>query len=140
MKNARLFVLSGNPDVLATALKAKAGTPEIAIVRLEEKHIARIRETMRLVREERASVVAFGCKDLGLQRYQFVLQSFLALSRSDTGLLLDESGRAEQFHAARYLLIQVPRFILECAASAWILAYSFIRLTVLLTVSSRRVR
>ncbi|HEX9614822.1 MAG TPA: hypothetical protein VGA55_04925 [Bacteroidota bacterium] len=140
MKNARLFVLSGDADALATTLKTTTGAAEVVIVRVEEKHIARIRETVRLVRAEQASAVAFGCKDLSLQRYQFVLQTFLALSRSDTGFLVDESGRAEEFSPSGYLLIQVPRFIVECAASAWVLLYSFFRLTYLLIVSSRRTR
>jgi hypothetical protein len=99
---------------------------ETALV--QERQIADFRAMLKLLRSAPAMPCAFGCKDLGLQRYQFFLKAYLLAAGTAPRLLVDEKGTIRNVTWLPFLLVDTPRFGLELLSSAVVILVIRIRL------------
>jgi hypothetical protein len=81
-----------------------------------------------LVTGGRMSVLCFACKDLELQRYQFILASYLFFANAKIKFIIDEHGMSRRFSALGFFLVDLPRFGVECIASVFIVLRTGLRL------------
>jgi len=134
---ARVLMLSGDRTALVRIVQEtfQCQVPDVA--GFEEEAITRPALVRRLVRERQADILCFATKRLDLQRFQFVLAFYLLLGRAGRRLILDESGRSIVVTWPGFLLISLPRFLIEVLASTVILVASLIRLA-FLAASLRR--
>ena len=137
-----LIVLSGDAEFIQEHIAILTGSAEVTATQLDEKAIIRFREMFRLVRNTpKNSVLCFGCKDLEVQRYQFVLKSYLLLGRARRRFLIDEQGTKIEFGLPGYFFSDVPRFVVELFASALVIVVVYIRLLLLRsTLSEKKTR
>ena len=137
-----LIVLSGDARRIQEQIATLTGSAEVTATQLDEKAIIRFREMFRLVRNTpKNSVLCFGCKDLEVQRYQFVLKSYLLLGRAKRRFLIDEQGTKIEFGFPGYFFLDVPRFVVELFASALVIVVVYIRLLLLRsTLSEKKTR
>ncbi len=132
--SATMIILSGNREQVQQQLQKLFPMVSVDTISLDEKSIIKVRKLLLLVRPElKHNVLCFGCKDLALQRYQFVLKSYLLLARARQRLIIDENGLTNKFTVVGYFLSDVPRFLLEVVASAGVVAFAYVRLVLLRT-------
>ncbi|MGH2567404.1 MAG: hypothetical protein ACRDGA_03625 [Bacteroidota bacterium] len=124
-----LIVLSGTPQRFQERLTTEYLSVTTLVV--EEKSIASFWTMRRLLRQNRVDTAVFGCKDLSLQRYLFVLKGYLLLAKASSRLILDEEGKFVRFNLLTYLMVDAPKFIFEIFASGGVLVITIFRLMVL---------
>jgi hypothetical protein len=131
-RNATILLLSGNADIIQRHVRTMTNADELRVIPVEEKSIVSVRTVSGLLRQERGpEAICFACKDLELQRYQFVLKLYLLTAPARQRFLLDESGGTRRVALAGYLLKDVPMFLLEILASLVVLLRSFLKLVFL---------
>jgi hypothetical protein len=118
---SQVILLSGKQDPIKLHLQKLFGTIDIVIVPLDEKEMVRWKKMLQLLRKERNNITCFACKDLILQRYQFILKTYLLLAKAKRRLLIDESGRMITFSRFKYFCYDFPHFTVEVFMSLWIL-------------------
>jgi hypothetical protein len=124
-----LMLLSGNGQQISQRLQLRYGSADWTTIPVEEKQITNTVQLVRLLRSEKAQVLAFGCKDLALQRFQFWLSAFLCLSGATEKLIIDEAGKSKGVNVFRFVFTDIPRFCLELVMSIWILVRAWTYLT-----------
>lgn len=135
---ARVLIISGERTAFVRIFQKTLECPGPELVAFEEKAITRPAFVCRVVREHSADILCFATKRLDLQRFQVVLSFYLLLGRAGRRLILDESGRTVLVTWPKFLLLSVPRFVIELLASAAILGASTVRLALLLARLRRK--
>jgi hypothetical protein len=125
---SRIVLLSGRPDVLERIVKSRPGLASTVLLPVDEKSIVRVRHMLSLVRAERSAAFCFACKDLEFQRYQFVLKSYLFLSKADQKFMIDETGASIEYSLVRYLFVDLPSFVVELGASLIVVLAAALRI------------
>lgn len=133
----RLIQLSGSAELLRGHLNEQFGSNVLELVQLNERDIIHGRMVLSRLRESRADVVGFSCQELELQRYTFFLKFYLMFGRASRRILVDESGAVVDVKALTFLLRDLPRMVLEGAASAGMLVRSFCELSVRMVFTRR---
>lgn len=131
MSSSLLIVLSGNPERLRQGLVARGWPSDPTILVSDEKSIINFKAMMSRLRGDKYAAISFGCKNLTLQRYQFILNSYLLLARAGRTAILDEQGRFIEYSLVRYFAVEVPRFFAEITASVFVVAATAVRLRLL---------
>ncbi len=136
---ATLIVLSGHAETLRATWAVHLGGSAVRLVLMDEKAIIRARTIIRELRTPGQPAVGFGCKQLELQRYQFVLNTYLLFATGRRKFILDETGSCVEFSPVRYFTRDLPSVLLELAASGVVLltAYLTLRLRLLVRVTPR---
>lgn len=116
-----LLCLSVNKSRLADSLRRHAKLQGVDIREINERDITKPQYVWNLLRGDAANCVAFGCKNLSLQRFQFFLKFYLLLSWKPDRYLVDEENTVIKVTWASYALSDFPRFVLESVVSLWIL-------------------
>lgn len=128
-RDAHLIILSGDARIMQDQLRAKTGKVADAVTAIEEKAISRFGEMLRVMRTKpKTATMCFGCKNLELQRYQFVLKAYLLLSGASQRFLIDGRGEFIRVSWIFFLLVDTPKFLLELFASAGILMATTVKL------------
>ncbi len=128
MAKGSLMILSGNGQQISQRLQQTFGFTEWTIVPIDEKQITNPIQLIRLLRREKVQVLAFGCKDLTLQRFQFWLSAFLCVCGAPNGLIMDEAGATKKVDVVRFVFADVPRFCLELIMSMCVIARAWVYL------------
>ncbi|OGU63251.1 MAG: hypothetical protein A3C56_10330 [Ignavibacteria bacterium RIFCSPHIGHO2_02_FULL_56_12] len=123
-----IYHLSGRPEVLRAAAASIAGDASLVLRPFEEKKITSPSLVRSALREGRHEAVAFGCKDLTLQRFQVALKFYLLFFGSGSRFLVDEGGQIITVSWSSFLFVDVSRFILEAIASLAVLLHAWARL------------
>ncbi len=134
---ATLIVLSGHAETLRATWAGQLGGSAVRIVLMDEKAVVRARTIIRELRVPGQRAAGFGCKQLELQRYQFVLNTYLLFATGRRKHILDETGSCVEFSLLRYFVRDFPSFLLELAASGVILLTAYLTLRVRLFAGSR---
>ena len=130
MIKGSLKLLSGNDQLMLQTLHQSFGLAEWTVVPVDEKQFANPVKFVRILRHEKVQVLAFGCKDLVQQRFQFWISVFLCLGGASHKLILDETGRSKKIGIFRFVLIDVPRFCFEIIMSLWVLVRAWNQLAI----------
>jgi hypothetical protein len=123
------MLLSGSGPQISQQLQLRYGSADWTTIPVDEKQITYPVQLVRLLHREKAQVLAFGCKDLALQRFQFWLSAFLCLGGAREKLIVDEAGKSKRVNVLRFVLSDIPRFCLELVMSLWILVRAWTYLT-----------
>ncbi len=123
-----IFLLSGNPDAIRKAANETASWTTVDVQPFEEKWITSSAKVRDQLQRTPSSVVAFGCKDLDLQRFQVALTFYLLIYGPRARYLLDESARVIHVTWTRFLVVDLIRFVVEVVVSAAVLLHATIRL------------
>jgi len=126
-----LIVLSGNADTLRTRMQEYVNVTGMEVLATDEKVIVQGKKILRDLRLRSYDAVCFGCKSLGLQRYQFILKTYLLAAKGRQRLIVDEAGNLVRFSLRRYLAVDVPMFLFELLASGVVLLSSYLCLRLL---------
>ncbi|MBI2620462.1 MAG: hypothetical protein HYW57_10305 [Ignavibacteriales bacterium] len=138
MKTGLLIVVSGNDTLLRTEFIRRCNLDHADTFTVNEQALLFPRSILTLLRERRTEVVAFGCIDLALQRYQFFLRLYLLFSRGSRRCLLDEHSGFSTVGLGGFLLKHVPVFLFEVFASIIVISCSFLHLFWLRIRGARR--
>ena len=133
----RLIQLSGSAERLSGHLNERFGNNSLELVQLNERDIVHGRMVLSRLGESPADLIGFGCQELDLQRYTFFLKFYLIFSRATRKILIDESGTVVDVKTSAFLLRDLPRMVLETAASAGMLLRSFCELSVRMVFARR---
>jgi hypothetical protein len=128
LSSLTIFLLSGRPDAVSKAANATAAWSSVDVRPFEEKWITSPSKVRAQLKGTDSPVVAFGCKDLALQRFQVALKLYLLLYSPRERYLVDESARVVPVTWPRFLLLDLPRFAVEIAASVVVLLHAAFRL------------
>jgi hypothetical protein len=123
-----IYLLSGRPDAITKAANETASWSGVDVRPFEEKWITLPSKVREQLKGTTSPVVAFGCKDLGLQRFQFALKLYLLLYSPRERYLIDESARVVRVSWPRFLTADLARFAVEVAASVAVLFHAAFRL------------
>lgn len=123
-----IFLLSGRPEALSKAANATAAWSSVDVRPFEEKWITSPSKVRAQLKGTDSPIVAFGCKDLALQRFQVALKLYLLLYSPRERYLVDESARVVRVTWPRFLTADLARFALEVAMSAAVLVHATFRL------------
>ncbi|MDE3058749.1 MAG: hypothetical protein KGJ59_12415 [Bacteroidota bacterium] len=124
----RVIILSGEQERLLQTLRDRLDITDPAVLNEEEKSLVEAKHMLRTVRQPVSRSVGFACKSLALQRYQFVIKSYLLVSGAKEKFLFDETGNLINVSFRHYLVVDAPRFIIEILSSFFVVGISYIRL------------
>jgi hypothetical protein len=123
-----ILLISGRPEAIRMAAREMAPWSAVDVRPFEEKWITSPSTVREQLKGTASPVVAFGCKDLGLQRFQFALKLYLLLYSPRERYLIDESARVVRVTWPRFLTADLARFGIEVAASVVVLLHAVVRL------------
>lgn len=126
-----LAIFSGDEEKLIEAFRHSTAVDEILVARLDEKILSEGSRLAVLVRGKKADTVAFACRELSLQRYQFFMKLSLLTVSSEGRFLIDQKGSVLRVRWLSFFLRDLPLFLYELAASTSMLLMSFIHLVFL---------
>jgi hypothetical protein len=131
MIKGNLVLLSGSDQLIYQRLQQSFGPAEWTVGSVDEKQIGNPLQIMRLLRREKAQVLAFGCRDLAQQRFQFWLSAFLCFSGAAQKLIIDEAGEFKRVNIFRFAFVDAPHFCVELIMSLWVLvrAWAYLALS-----------
>ncbi len=127
----KLLVLSGDIQKIKDKIQevvAIQDSHRVTVVRIDEKSLAKFRQMLKLVRQDKHSLFVFGSKNLEVQRYQFPLKFFLLFARAKEKFIIDEVGNISYFSYWGYLFFDVPNFCLEVLLSTLAVMVLYVRL------------
>ena len=137
MQDKKLLVLlSGNAAKILKSISADAG--DFVVVKTDEKELSRPGFMLRLIKSGNFNNVIFGTEDIEFQRFTFFILLYLFLSGKFAGKIADEQGRTKRFSIFTFIFKDVPLFITEIIASAFITLYFYIRFPIKLWQMKRK--
>lgn len=125
--NDLLIIISGNSKRLTDLLDSS--NPEV--IKIDEKQLSDFKFIRSLTNKRENKSINFGCLNLEFQRFSFFINLFIFLSKAGCGSIIDESGNKVVFSKFNFVLLMIPKFILELAASSLVVSYNYLKLPVL---------
>jgi hypothetical protein len=125
-----LLLLSGSAPVMMRHL----GLPpeNVEVVKVDEKIVAMPRQMLALVRAKNYESVVWGCKALSYQRFQVMMKFAVLCSAARSGMITDEEGAMNRFGMMSFFFRDVPQFLGECCAAAFVVPIAYVCLPILL--------
>ena len=133
-----LIVISGDLSTVRRAFERACDSQLVEVVELQEKEAVELSRIVPLLRTKRYEAVAFGVRRLSLQRFQLFLKMDLLCSRPARRMIIDEAGEYLRAKWTVFLLVDLPKFVVELVASAFTLLRAYAMLLLLRKQGERR--
>lgn len=131
-----LVNLIGNAQKMIESNNLKS--ENIKIVKIDEKDLAKPKKIIRLLKSGDYSNVYFGTIDLRFLRFEFFIKLYMLLSFHWNGAIIDEKGNKITFSLIRFLIIDIPKVLIEVIASIWQIIFHHIKVMTLLWKYKKR--
>ncbi len=104
----------------------------IKIIKIDEKDLAKPKKIIKLLKSGDYSNVYFGTIDLRFLRFEFFMKLYMLLSFHWNGAIIDEKGNRINFSLIKFLLIDIPKIIVEVIASVWQIIFHHLKVFIIL--------
>jgi len=104
----------------------------IKIIKIDEKDLAKPKKIIKLLKSGDYSNVYFGTIDLRFLRFEFFMKLYMLLSFHWNGAIIDEKGNKINFSLIKFLLIDIPKIIVEVIASVWQIIFHHLKVFIIL--------
>jgi len=118
-----LLLVNGNAKRIFEAQSMKQ--EDFEIIKINEKMLAKPRKMFNYICHN-YSEIYFGCISIEFQRFIPFMLTYILLSKSKKGGIIDEEGAKVKFNAIKTILITIPLLVVEAIGSLLIVIYSFV--------------
>lgn len=120
--------INGNIESIKHFLKVPDSS--VSHIKIDEKDLSRFSFIRKIIKKDRYDEIIFASADLRYQRFTFIILTFIFLSKTKKGQIIDNSGNFIKFNLMHYVLADIPMFLFEILISTFVVSYFHIKFSI----------